>query len=240
MIGKFTRYSYRSMSVVAAVFLATAGNATQTPAASMTLNLTCPLEGLASSGSCGGGPSFGTVTLEDLSGVDAGKVQVTVDLGMTGTQKFRDLMLNYAGAATSITDNDAANAVVLSGNSFSISPYSGQFDVGDNSTSQNWNATTSGPYVAVLSGNAPLSTSDFLGLDTGGNLYAALHIQDIGTSNGLSCNGASDPPCAPGVSGPGSLKIGAPTYLVGTDVPEPTALSLFAAAAVLFGFVRRR
>jgi hypothetical protein len=238
MMGKLSRFHYRWLFAVAAAFLATAGNAIPSQAATVSLDLTCPL--LQSSGSCGGGPSFGTVTLEDLSGVDAGKVQVTIDLGMTGTQKFRDLMLNYAGAATSITDSDAANAVVLSGNSFSISPYSGLFDVGDNSTSQNWNATTAGPYITVLSGNAALSTSDFLALDTGGNLYAALHIQDIGNANGGSCNGTSDPPCAPGVSGPGSLKIGAPTYLVGTHTPEPTTFVLFAAAAALLGSMRRR
>jgi hypothetical protein len=236
--GKSKGYRYALVFILAAFLLAAVGT-NRSNAATISLGLTCPLEGLESSGSCSGGPSFGTVTLEDLSGADTGKVKVTVDLGMTGTQKFRDLMLNFAGAATTITENDAGNTVVLSAGNFSITPYSGTFDVGENG-GQGWNATTSGAYMTVLSGNAPLSTSDFLVLDSGGNLYAALHIQDIGTANGETCNGTSDPPCAPGVSGPGSLKIGAPTFLVGKEVPEPTSLCLFGAAVMLVGLVRRR
>jgi hypothetical protein len=94
--------------------------------------------------------------------------------------------------------------------------------------------------MTVLSGNVPISTSDFLALDTGGNLYAALHIQDIGTADGEICNGTSSRPCAPGVSGPGSLKIGAPIIIPGGDIPEPGTLCLVGVAAMVLGFVRRR
>jgi hypothetical protein len=160
--------------------------------------------------------------------VDAGKVEVTVDLGFTGTQKFRDLILNYAGTATSITDSDPGNTIFLSNNNvnFSISPYNGRFDVGATDM-QNWNATTSGPYTTVLSGNAALSTADFTALDSLGNLYAALHIQDIGSATGGNCDGTNNPACVPGMNGPGSLKIGAPEFrIVRHEVPEPSALVL--------------
>jgi hypothetical protein len=191
-------------------------------AAIIELDLTCSLNGLNSSGGCSAGPSFGTITLEDLAGVDAGKVQVTVDLGFPSSQKFRDLMLNFAGAATSITDSDSGNTVVLDSNDYSINPYDGLFDVGATG-GQGWNATTSGAYTTVLSGNVPLSTSDFLALDSLGNLYAALHIQAIGSATGGSCDGAGDPAmCVPGMPGPGSLKIGAPDFrIVPLVVPEP-------------------
>jgi hypothetical protein len=204
-------------------------------AAVISLDLTCSLNVLSSSGSCSPGPSFGTVTLEDLSGVDSGKVEVTVDLGFPSSQKFRDLILNYAGAATTITDNDSGNAVVLNSNSFSINPYNGDFDVGGTG-GQGWHATTTGPYSTVLSGNASLSTADFITLDSLGNLYAAIHIQDIGSATGGSCDGTGNPACVPGMNGPGSLKIGAPDF---TIVPEPSALCL-SAIAVTFLCTRKR
>lgn len=223
-----------ALMVVGALVAAT--NANSSRAATVQLDLTCSLNVL-SGGSCGAGPSFGTITLEDLSGVDAGKVKVTVDLGFTGTQKFRDLILNFSGAATSITDNDPGNAVFLSNNNtnFKINPYNGLFDVGA-TDQQNWNATTSGPYSTVLSGNAPLSTSDFLSLDSLGNLYAAIHIQDIGSATGGNCDGEGNPACVPGMNGPGSLKIGAPTFSV---VPEPTTTMLLVIGATIGCFRRR-
>jgi hypothetical protein len=208
-------------------------------AAVVSLDLTCVLNGLGGPGSCAAGPSFGTVELEDLAGADVGKVKVTVDLGMAGDQKFRDLMLNFAGTATTITDSDAGNTVSLSSNAFSITPYSGDFDIGG-SGGQGWSATTTGPYSTVLAGNVAISTTDFLTLDTGGNLYAALHIQAIGNANGGTCDGESTPPCAPGVNGDGSLKIGAPVVLPGGDIPEPTSLCLFGAATAALAMVRRR
>jgi hypothetical protein len=98
--GKWRAANHFWLAFLVVTLISTA--ATQTYAATITLDLTCPLNGLNSS-SCSPGPSFGTITLEDLTGVDAGKVEVTVDLGFTGTQKFRDLVLNYTGPATSIT-----------------------------------------------------------------------------------------------------------------------------------------
>jgi hypothetical protein len=223
-----------SLAVLTVVVLSAAFLA-PTKAATIALDLTCPLNGLNSS-SCSGGPSFGTITLEDLTGVDAGKVKVTVDLGFTGTQKFADLMLNYAGSATSITDNDSGNTVVLNSNAYSISPYDGDFDLGGTG-GQGWhNGPTSGSYSTVLSGNSPLSTSDFIVLDTGNKLYAAMHIQNIGSASGGSCDGSGSPaPCAPGVNGPGSLKIGAPNIrIIPFNVPEPSSFCLIGLAATLY------
>lgn len=199
-------------------------------AATISFDLTCTLNGLATNGSCSPGPSFGTVTLTDLTGVDAGKVEVEVDLGFPASQKFRDLMLNYSGAATSITDDDAGNTVTLSADSFSIAPYNGLFDVGGTG-GQGWSATTAGPYTTILSGDAALSTTDFTTLDSLGNLYAAIHIQDIGSATGGDCDGSgTKPACVPGMPGPGSLKIGAPSV-----IPEPT--SAFLAFGALVGLI---
>jgi hypothetical protein len=198
-------------------------------AGTISFELTCSLNVLSSSGSCSPGPSFGTVTLEDLSGVDAGKVEVTVDLGFPSSQKFKDLILNYTGAATTISDSDSGNTVVLNSNNYSISPYDGDFDVGGTG-GQGWHAMTSGPYSTILSGNAPLSAADFTTLDSLGNLYAALHIQDIGSSNGGNCSGTGSPACVPGMNGPGSLKIGAPHF---TAIPEPSAVCICAGVLAL-------
>jgi hypothetical protein len=206
-------------------------------AATIALDLTCSLNGLASSGSCSPGPVFGTITLEDLTGVDAGKVEVTVDLGFAGTQNFRILMLNFVGAATTITDTDPSQNVVLINNNYSISPYGGLFDLGSGG-GMGWDAMTAGPYSTVLSGNVPISTSDFLALDSLGKLFAAIHIQSIGSADGGNCDGTNDPACVPGMPGPGSLKIGAPGFrIVKENVPEPSAfalvlLSIVGAAAI--------
>ena len=211
--------------------------ANATNAATIELDLTCSLNVLSSSGACSPGPSFGTVSLEDLTGVDAGKVEVTVDLGFPSTQKFRDLILNYAGAATSISSSDGSNPVLLSNNAYSITPYNGLFDLGGTG-SQGVNATTSGPYSAVLSGNAPLSAADFIELDSLGNLYAAVHSQNIGSATGGNCDGAGNPAaCVPGMPGTGSLKIGAPDVRI---VPEPATFVLLAWAGTMMAFNRRR
>jgi hypothetical protein len=231
-------WTYRAPRILAAVVIAAlvflaAGTSS---AATISFDLTCSLNTLNSSGSCSPGPSFGTVTLEDLTGVDAGKVEVTVDLGFPSTQKFRDLMLNYSGAATTITDSDSGNTVVLNSDNYSISPYGGEFDLGATG-GQGWNKTTSGPYSTVLSGNAPLSAADFVTLDSLGNLYAALHIQAIGSASGGNCDGTGNPACVPGMPGSGSLKIGAPDVVV----PEPTSMCIVGiAAALAVGWNRKR
>ncbi len=208
------------LSLITSIFITTSAFAV-----SLSYDFTCSLNTLGGGG-CSAGPSFGTITFEDLTGPDAGKVKITVDLGFDDdgeTQKFRDLMLNYAGAATSITDDDAGNTVFLSANSGSISPYGGLFDV-DGTGGQGWSdGPRTGPYMTVLSGNIALSAIDFATTDSLGNLVAAIHIQDIGNINGGDCDGSGDKPaCAPGLNGPGSLKIGATL----TELPAPAPMAL--------------
>jgi hypothetical protein len=209
-------------------------------AATISLGLTCSLNGLQSSGACSSGPSFGLIKLEDLTGLDAGKVKVTVDLGFAGTQNFRSLMLNYSGPATIFTDTDSSQNVVLINNGYSISPYNGKFDLGS-SGGMGWDAATVGPYSTVLSGNSPLSTSDFLVLDSLSKLYAAIHIQSIGSASGGNCDGTSNPACVPGMSGPGSLKIGAPSFIVVPfNVPEPSTSRMIGLLAATICALRVR
>lgn len=224
--------------VVAGLFVSLAASSAQ--ADSLSFNLTCSLNYLNSNGVCNSGPSFGTITLKDLAGGDFGKVELTVDLGFDDpneTQKFRDLVLNYGGSATSITDNDSGNTVFLSSNAFSITPYSGLFDVGG-SGGKGWSdGATTGPYTTILSGNVNIFVADFNHKDSLGNLFAAIHIQDIGDANGGDCDGSgTKPACVPGVNGAGSLKIGAPGVL--TEVPEPATALLLAPA--LISLRRRR
>lgn len=227
--------SYFLASFTAAVLFA--GFSCQINAATISFDLSCTLNGLNSS-PCSAGPSFGTITLEDLTGLDTGKVKVTVDLGfLPDTQKFVDLVLNYTGSAMSITDNDPGNTVVLDSNGYSISPYNGDFDLGGDG-GQGWSdGPTSGSYSTVLSGSSALSTSDFIATDTGNKLYAAIHIQAIGSASGGNCDGSGGPAaCVPGIEGSGSLKIGAPSFrIVQFNVPEPSTFLLIGLATAVLG-----
>ncbi len=87
-------------------------------------------------------------------------------------------MLNFSGIGfTDISSSDGQNLIVTS-NGFSISPYSGGFDVGV-SGGQGWNADS--PYNVTLSGvGGVLTASMFNNQDSAGKLYVALHIQSIG------------------------------------------------------------
>lgn len=206
-------------------------------AASITAQLTCSLNVLG--GGCDNVGPYGTVTLDD-SAAD-GTLKISVTLGNPG-QKFKDLVLAFDGAATSITENDPINTVVLNANAFTISPYTGAFDIGDSTTQHGWNGDSG--YMAILSGDANLLLTDFLNAkDTLGKVSVALHIQDIGSASGEDCDGSgTKDPCDPTMTGPGSLKIGGLFRPDGDipEVPEPSTVLLMGGALLGLGLLRKK
>lgn len=192
-------------------------------AASITFNLDCVLI----STPCAPTSSFGTVTLTDGAGANAGKVEVAVNLAGTG-QKFKDMLLNFTGPETTFTSSDG-QSLVYGANAFAINPYNGLFDL-SGMGGLGWNGDD--PYSTFVgSSQGAISVADFIATDNSGGqgVYVAMHIQSIGDANGDSCQGnATGTNCVPGQTGPGSLKIGGRL----TDppppatVPEPTSMVL--------------
>jgi len=208
------------------------------PASTLVFDLVCVLNGLNST-PCVPISSFGSITLTDLTGGNAGKVQVDVDL-LNTSLKFRDLMLNYAGSATSITSSDGQ--VSLSSNFFKINPYLGKFDVGS-TTTKGWDGgATANNYSTILSGNSALSVADFFDLDSLGNIGAAIHIQSLAPN--LCTGGTNSTNCTPGgfsTDDGGSLKIGGDAgFGVFEIVPEPSTYALMGTGILVLGLLRRR
>jgi len=190
-------------------------------------SLECVLNGLEAHQCADTQGPFGNITLEDFGN---NTIQIAVNL-VNPDYRFIELMLNFNPAAgvTLTSDGDPNNTVTLSQDSFQIAPYTGMFDIGG-SGGGGWSSST-GNYSTTLTFSGPVTVNDFLFTDTGGLLFAALHIQNIGDASGGNCTGQTDgtTTCDPSQTGPGSLKIGA----LGDsgdvpEIPEPTTFTLVA------------
>jgi hypothetical protein len=167
----------KHMALIATLgILGLAGTPHSAAAAPIVLNLDCVLK----FDPCQPSAIYGTITLTQ---VGAG-VSVTVDL--PGTRgKFRNLMLSYAGPATTITDNDSHNTVSLTPDEFRLSPYDGLFDIGGRG-GKGWRGDDS--YSTLLTGDIPLLLTDFVPADSG--MYAVVRLKHIGSRAGGYCGAA--------------------------------------------------
>ena len=227
---------WRPIGLVAAVALLCLGGTRHVQGSQIVFDLTCVLNGLNPLPAvCAAGPSFGTVTLTDDDG-STSAVNITVDL-FGPDQRFSDLVLNFDAFDSGITG--IAGDLVLSENGFSISPYTGLFDLGG-AGPQGFAGDSGASAVIQGVGGQNLTIANLSVLDSLGNVFVGLHIQNIGPGN---CSGQSDgsTDCIPGITGEGSLKIGGVLQQPGDDpVPEPSTVALFGIGLAVVAWMRRR
>jgi hypothetical protein len=222
-----TRGSFRLLAVML-------GLTTMAYSETYTYDLTCVLNDITP-GSCSSNPSFGTVSISD-----SGANQVTVTVDLAANNKFRDLLLNFTGIQQTLTLSDLANnPLAIDFNAVNMPGYNaGNFDI-ESTSGQGWDTSSATPYITTLTGTS-LNAASFHSLDTGNNVYVALHVQQTSCTGS---NGTVTPvPCNPGVQGGQSIKIGG-TYLQSDDdttVPEPSTFVLLGTGLVAAGLLKRR
>jgi len=198
------------------------GSATESAALSFSLNCTIAVSG------CSPSATYGTVTLTD----NGNNVDLTVSL-VGGAQKILAVYLNYND--TTFSNSSAfllANKTVgVSENNNALPPYNdGKFDLQIPSTG---NVNEFGTYSDTFSlASFDLNPADFDFKDSSGLLFAAVHIGNCGAAPG------SPSDCDPGLTGDGSIKVGALDDLAPT--PEPTTLLLWGSTMAGMGWVARR
>jgi hypothetical protein len=197
------------------------GSASESSALSFTLNC------IIGNSGCTPSATYGTVTLTD----NGDSVDLTVSL--LGGQKILAVYLNYADSqfSNSSAFELASKDVGVDENNNPLPPYnSGKFDLKIPTTG---NVNEFGIYSDTFSlSSFNLSPADFDFKDSSGLLFAAVHIGNCSAAPG------STSACDPGLTGEGSIKVGALDPPVAT--PEPATLVLWGTTMAGMGWVARR
>lgn len=198
------------------------GSATESAALSLSLNCIIAVSG------CSPSATYGTVTLTD----NGNNVDLTVSL-VGGAQKILAVYLNYNDATFSDSSAFllASKTVGVSENNNALPPYNdGKFDLQIPPTG---NVNEFGTYSDTFSlASFNLNPADFDFKDSSGLLFAAVHIGNCSAAPGSTSD------CDPGLTGEGSIKVGALNDLA--PIPEPTTLLLWGSTMAGMGWVARR
>lgn len=198
------------------------GSAAESAALSFSLNCIIAVSG------CSPSATYGTVTLTD----NGNNVDLTVSL-VGGAQKILAVYLNYNDATFSNSSAFllANKTVGVNENNNALPPYNdGKFDLQIPPTG---NVNEFGTYSDTFSlASFNLNPADFDFKDSSGLLFAAVHIGNCSAAPGSTSD------CDPGLTGEGSIKVGALNDLAPT--PEPTTLLLWGSTMAGMGWVARR
>jgi hypothetical protein len=209
--------------IAAAVAFAAFG-ASKASASPITLNLDCPIVGGSACVSSPG--SYGTITF-----TDAGANTVDIGVNVTGSgDSIQYIALNYneakfnststftatiSGSSVAVGNSEDGESLNGSGN------YAGLFDL---QIPPNGTITQAGSDFTIVLTATGLTAADLDFLDTAGNFYAAVHLQNCGPNG----NGT----CQPGQTGNNSLVVGAvPAPPIGHGLPVGLAVG-----GLLLGF----